>query len=588
MGNLRKSAAVLLAVLMMLSSFTCLSAFAADDAVYTKITSLSDLTAGDYLITATVDGTTYAVTSNGTAMTPVTVTPSGDSITNPDATAVFTFAAGSTDGTFTIKGSTGKFINNTTSTTGSWADAGVDVTITCTDGNFLLAVPSGRALALYKDNTKVRWYAPENLGSNGTQSINLYKLGGSSSGPVAEANTIYFTNNNNWSNVYVYMFDDNGLENADWPGEKATFVETNDYGQDVYKYYYGTAAYTGVVFNDGSSVQTVDIPMTDEYNGYYLSTKDANGDYTVIGYNYGVAAPVEPDTKRTITITSNVDDAAIVEVNDTDSGEYNEGDTVDLLALVYDETYTFAGWYEVIDGVRADTPICEDEEGTYTVGANDVVLTAYVLKEGESIDDPVTPVEPEADYNQISSLEDVTAGTYIITATAESIEYAFTGEAKMKPAAATVSSGRVVAPTDSMVWEFEDATDGNFYIKNKATGQYLGGATSTTTVFTDTATEPFAVTLNSDGSFRISCTSASTRILAMYNTTEGRWYTSASSYNVQLSLYKLGAESNVTTSLVYFTKPTTWGDTIRVWAWNTEKNNAESFDVAPEMTFVET
>ncbi|MGN0519029.1 MAG: RICIN domain-containing protein, partial [Acutalibacteraceae bacterium] len=544
---------------------------------FNKITDISEVTAGSYVITAiySTENAEYAFTGEE-KMKPTAATVSNDKVVAPTDTMIWEFED-ATDGNFYIKNkATGKYLGGTTGTGTVYDDTATEpfaVTLN-SDGSFRIActVASTRILAMY-NNTEGRWYT--SVGSYNVK-LSFYKLGEEKPEPVTYT-TVYFTKPTTWGDtirVWAWNTEKNNAESFDVAPEM-TFVETNDYGQKVYSYEL-SSEYVNVIFHDGTN-KTATIAVADIFadgnNGVYLDGT------TVCYYKYAVEAP-----KYTVTVTTNDEAAAIV--SDDKNGEYSEGDTVEL-SVVLEEGYVFNGWYLVVDGERAGEALSTEETFTYTVGTENVTIQAYVTAEGEDPDVPVDPT-PTENFVKISDINDVTAGSYIITATSDSIEYAFTGEAKMKPAAPTVSNGKVVAPTDSMVWEFEDATDGNFYIKNKATGKYLGGATGTGTVYDDTATEPFAVTLNSDGSFRISCTSASTRILAMYNTTEGRWYTSAGSYNVQLTFYKLGAEAVVTTSTVYFTKPASWGDTIRVWAWNTEKNNAESFDVAPEMTFVET
>ena len=73
----------------------------------------------------------------------------------------------------------------------------------------------------------------------------------SSGGSVhsAEGHTIYFMNNNNWSKVNCYMWneDQGNANNASWPGEAMT-----DEGDGVWSYDI-KGDYNMVIFNDGSS-----------------------------------------------------------------------------------------------------------------------------------------------------------------------------------------------------------------------------------------------------------------------------------------------------------------------------------------------
>ena len=96
---------------------------------------------------------------------------------------------------------------------------------------------------------------------------------------------IYFTNNQNWSEVKIHMWKDGG-ESTTWPGENMTYLCNNDYGQGIY-YYEVPSQYDKVIFNNGSGTQTVDTPISSFSDGtlfYPDGTED--GKYKVSNFTY--------------------------------------------------------------------------------------------------------------------------------------------------------------------------------------------------------------------------------------------------------------------------------------------------------------
>ena len=82
--------------------------------------------------------------------------------------------------------------------------------------------------------------------------------------------SIYFTNNQNWNEVYAYTWG--GSEStSSWPGDKMTYVGLNEFNEKVYQIEIAPDI-KGLIFNNGSSAQTVDITsgITDGL-GYYIS-----------------------------------------------------------------------------------------------------------------------------------------------------------------------------------------------------------------------------------------------------------------------------------------------------------------------------
>ncbi len=96
---------------------------------------------------------------------------------------------------------------------------------------------------------------------------------------------LYFTNNKNWSEVYLYAWNDNTNKQT-WPGEKLDHVLKNDREQDVYSFHINTTIWKNVIFNNGSDQQTTDISLEnpafgENNNVYVLDTFDDEGHYEV-------------------------------------------------------------------------------------------------------------------------------------------------------------------------------------------------------------------------------------------------------------------------------------------------------------------
>ena len=78
--------------------------------------------------------------------------------------------------------------------------------------------------------------------------------------------TIYFTNNQNWSSVYVYAFKGD-TKNHDWPGVKMENPVYNTLFEECYSFTFKSKLYDTVIFNNGGSEQTEDIAIA-SFTGY--------------------------------------------------------------------------------------------------------------------------------------------------------------------------------------------------------------------------------------------------------------------------------------------------------------------------------
>jgi hypothetical protein len=84
-------------------------------------------------------------------------------------------------------------------------------------------------------------------------------------------NTIIFTNNCNWDEVYLYAWNENG-SNAEWPGVKLTDKTINSNNKEQYTATLD-AKFTNFIFNNGGYELTVDIAYTGSETGYFLTEK---------------------------------------------------------------------------------------------------------------------------------------------------------------------------------------------------------------------------------------------------------------------------------------------------------------------------
>ena len=89
---------------------------------------------------------------------------------------------------------------------------------------------------------------------------------------------IYYWNNADFDEVYIYCWNTEGGNNAAWPGEKMTLDHTNSSGQDIYTFEV-SADVQYLIFSNKSS-QTVNIPFDGtELKFYAKSTTDSSGKY---------------------------------------------------------------------------------------------------------------------------------------------------------------------------------------------------------------------------------------------------------------------------------------------------------------------
>lgn len=116
--------------------------------------------------------------------------------------------------------------------------------------------------------------------------------------PSGEKKRVYFTNNQSWSKVNIFSWD-NATDykwTKEWPGDSMTFSHKNDQNQDIYYYDLPVEA-DRMIFNDGSSQQTVDISEQIEDNRGFYPVDNSSGKWTV-GSWAPVIKPVATETYK--------------------------------------------------------------------------------------------------------------------------------------------------------------------------------------------------------------------------------------------------------------------------------------------------
>ena len=109
---------------------------------------------------------------------------------------------------------------------------------------------------------------------------------------AGETITLYFTNNKFWKEVYAYAWGADGQVLGDWPGKLMTFVETNDYNEDIYSITV-PATTTGIIFSNGTDAQTVDLIPGVDGTGYYCGVRAGE---KWMGGNYVYRDPKDLET----------------------------------------------------------------------------------------------------------------------------------------------------------------------------------------------------------------------------------------------------------------------------------------------------
>lgn len=134
-------------------------------------------------------------------------------------------------------------------------------------------------LRVYEDGTYSLWITGNNE-----------EVSGGTSEEDSEVITVYFSNNKFWNGeVKAYIWKNNTEDKpADWPGMNMTYVEKNDFNEDIYSIQVDLSMYDMIIFTNGSE-QSIDISLANVLSGtgFYLTDKNNEGKYSFDTYSYG-------------------------------------------------------------------------------------------------------------------------------------------------------------------------------------------------------------------------------------------------------------------------------------------------------------
>ena len=139
-------------------------------------------------------------------------------------------------------------------------------------------IPNGAQLIFNEHGDSSTQSGTQNYRNNG-----YYRDGGLNH-TVNEGYTVYFQNDQNWSNVYLYAWDSNEASyRSGWPGNKMINL-----GNGLYKLHVNDDTFTNIIFNNGNngggSNQTVTITASNG-TGYKFDGTYNNGNLNVTTFD---------------------------------------------------------------------------------------------------------------------------------------------------------------------------------------------------------------------------------------------------------------------------------------------------------------
>ncbi len=101
--------------------------------------------------------------------------------------------------------------------------------------------------------------------------------------------TIYFSNNQKWTKVNAYLYNESaGTQNAEWPGKAMTLHSTNTYGEQIYMMKVDVSEFNRVVFNNGTS-QSMNAALSVASSGFYIAKNTPKSAMPLGVYAFDVA-----------------------------------------------------------------------------------------------------------------------------------------------------------------------------------------------------------------------------------------------------------------------------------------------------------
>lgn len=196
---------------------------------------------------------------------------------------------------------------------------------------------------------------------------------------AASKRTIYYYNENNWSTVYAYCWQDavgDGNRNAAWSGVKMTHL-----GGKVWSYEYSPSSkWDKVIFNGGSDSQktgNLSLP-TNNTDAYYK-----NSSWTPSS-NISHKVTVSSVSNAVVTVTYKTGDNASHTISEGSNAQVYEG-----TALTFNATGVTSGYKVTYKVNNADV-----SGTTYTLDNTAITVTATVTQSGKTI-----YLKPNSDWN---------------------------------------------------------------------------------------------------------------------------------------------------------------------------------------------
>ena len=237
--------------------------------------------------------------------------------------------------------------------------------------------------------------------------------------------TYYFTNNQDWDDVFLYAFKDNYRNNATWPGvELTTPIDIDKDDNERYSFTLDTGKYDKIVLNNNDGDQSVDIVLAEKtQNGIYLSTKDGEDKYTVGEYPY--AAVVKSLKVNNVTVAlspSSTDDPAIARQWETATLSLTAGQSIKYMVDDVEKTASLQAYGlnngKVVEGekqvlVNASAKIYVKEMAAggvqiFVMGINELSKGYHILLNENEIVELVDSGETPDGFTGQTMSEDIT------------------------------------------------------------------------------------------------------------------------------------------------------------------------------------
>lgn len=189
---------------------------------------------------------------------------------------------------------------------------------------------------------------------------------------VLNSETVQFVNEDGWTKIYAYTYDENGFVDVPWPGREITTsaVSNETYNCTVYQ---GNMSVDKkcIIFNDNSSNQTPDLPFVnsktykkikqtvnfvDEYDWYgthFIQVYAINSENSKTFGSWPGTSMGDPlsklkiDGKNVFSLTHSAYESSIIIFNNKD--KYNNNNQTSNLPFVNGKTYYMtysSGWTE--------------------------------------------------------------------------------------------------------------------------------------------------------------------------------------------------------------------------------------------------